>query len=556
MDFFLYTMNINRIISIYLQWVEKSLPLDSLYQLFVCYISIALAVIYVTSIRPRSSNRLTDAIKFLIFLLSAVVSLITATLVFKILFLMCIRKITHEGNNHGWKLKYFLIWVMNEKYPDYGYPDYKTCNQGCSEEDSYLHKLRNLIVYYAMFTVFLSLGLCLLLLRELKNSKFIEKEELKICSPVELDEKGVIIIKKTIYLSTKAHDKKVTEKENTEKLETIVSEGNTYKKYNEMSTNSNENIMTKLRSIVSEGDPSKKYSEMSTSSDETKERNEEIMRELRNIVSQGDPNEKYIKISEIGQGCSGTVYSAVETETGLEVVIKQINLTEEIRKELLITELSVLQEKKHPNIVNYLDSFIVGDELWIIMEYLEVGCLTNVINETCFCESEISAVCKEVLKGLDFLHFNNVIHRDIKSDNILVGKDWRIKLGDFGLCAKISEEGNKRTSEVGTRYWMAPEIVRGKEYGPKVDIWSLGITAIEMLDGSPPYYDEDPDMVKDLIARNGKPNIKYKDNLSSVFKDFLDRCLEVDEDKRYSACELLKHPFMDLAEEWKLYNPS
>ncbi|XP_076355194.1 serine/threonine-protein kinase Pak-like isoform X2 [Tachypleus tridentatus] len=93
---------------------------------------------------------------------------------------------------------------------------------------------------------------------------------------------------------------------------------------------------------------------------------------------------------------------------------------------------------------------------------------------------------------------------------------------------------------------MAPEIVRGKEYGPKVDVWSLGITAIEMLDGSPPYYDEDPDMVKDLIARNGKPNIKYKDNLSSVFKDFLDRCLEVDEDKRYSACELLKHPFITL----------
>ncbi|XP_076355213.1 serine/threonine-protein kinase Pak-like isoform X2 [Tachypleus tridentatus] len=212
-------------------------------------------------------------------------------------------------------------------------------------------------------------------------------------------------------------------------------------------------------------------------------------------------NEKYPDY-----GCSGTVYSAVETETGLEVVIKQINLTEEIRKELLITELSVLQEKKHPNIVNYLDSFIAGDELWIIMEYLEVGCLTNVINETCFCESEISAVCN-----------------------------------DFGLCAKISEERNKRTSEVGTRYWMAPEIVRGKEYGPKVDIWSLGITAIEMLDGSPPYYDEDPDVVKDLIARNGKPNIKYKDNLSSVFKDFLDRCLEVDEDKRYSACELLKN---------------
>ncbi|XP_076355280.1 serine/threonine-protein kinase PAK 3-like isoform X2 [Tachypleus tridentatus] len=102
---------------------------------------------------------------------------------------------------------------------------------------------------------------------------------------------------------------------------------------------------------------------------------------------------------------------------------------------------------------------------------------------------------------------------------------------------------------------MVPEIVRGKEYGPKVDVWSLGITASEMLNGSPPYYDKDPDVVIDLIATNRKPNIKYTDYLSSVFKDFLDRCVEFDEDKRYSASELLKHPFMDLAEEWKLYKP-
>ncbi|XP_076326057.1 serine/threonine-protein kinase PAK 1-like isoform X1 [Tachypleus tridentatus] len=139
---------------------------------------------------------------------------------------------------------------------------------------------------------------------------------------------------------------------------------------------------------------------MSTNTDETKERNEEIIRELRNIVSQGDPNMKYTKISEISQGCSGTVYSTVKMKTGLEVVIKQINLTEEIRKEL-ITKLSVLQEKKHLNIVNCLDSYLVGDELWVIMEYLAVGCLTGIINKHCFYENEISAVCREAI--LDYV---------------------------------------------------------------------------------------------------------------------------------------------------------
>ncbi|XP_076316987.1 serine/threonine-protein kinase Pak-like [Tachypleus tridentatus] len=249
------------------------------------------------------------------------------------------------------------------------------------------------------------------------------------------------------------------------------------------------------------------------------------MTELRSIISEGDPNKKYTKISKIGQGCSGTVYSAIEIETGLEVIITQINLTQQIRKELLITELSVLQEKKHPNIVNYLDSYLVGDELW-------------------------------VLKGLEFLHVNNIIHRNIKSDNILLGKDWRIKLADFGLCAKISQELNKRISLVGTPQCMAPEIVTGKEYEPKVGIWSLGMTAIEVVDGNLPYYEEGPDVVLDLIATNGKPNIENEDNLSSVFKDFLDRCLEVDKDKRYTTSDLLKHPFMELAERWKLYNPS
>ncbi|XP_076359344.1 serine/threonine-protein kinase PAK 2-like [Tachypleus tridentatus] len=118
----------------------------------------------------------------------------------------------------------------------------------------------------------------------------------------------------------------------------------------------------------------------------------------------------------------------------------------------------------------------------------------------------------------------------------------------------MSPERNKRTSVVGTRQWMAPEVIIGKMYGPEVDIWSLGITAIEMIDGQPPYYDENSDMIYNLILTNGKPEIENKDNLSPVFQDFLNKCLEVDVTKRYTASELLMHPFIELADGWNLYD--
>lgn len=180
---------------------------------------------------------------------------------------------------------------------------------------------------------------------------------------------------------------------------------------------------------------------------------EEIMERLKAIVTIGDPNRKYTRMEKIGQGASGTVYTAIEVSTGMEVAIKQMNLAQQQKKELIINEILVMRENKHPNVVNYLDSYLVGEELWVVMEYLPGGSLTDVVTETCMDEGQIAAVSREVLQALEFLHCNHVIHRDIKSDNVLLGMDGSVKLTDFGFCAQISPEQNKRTTLVGTPYW-------------------------------------------------------------------------------------------------------
>ncbi|KAI6236687.1 Non-specific serine/threonine protein kinase [Aphelenchoides besseyi] len=258
----------------------------------------------------------------------------------------------------------------------------------------------------------------------------------------------------------------------------------------------------------------------------------EVLQRLKTIVTIGNPDLKYQKLEKIGSGASGSVFTAMETNTGAEVAIKQMNLSVQPKKELIINEILVMRENKHPNIVNYLDSYLVGDDLWVVMEYLAGGSLTDVVTECQMEEGMIAAVSREVLQALDFLHSRRVIHRDIKSDNVLLGLDGTVKITDFGFCARISPEQNKRTTLVGTPYWMAPEVVSRQQYGPKVDIWSM---------------EENPLRAIYLIATNGRPDFPSRDQITPVFRDFIDSALEVNVSKRFSAKQLLNHPFLQCA---------
>ncbi|CEP18364.1 hypothetical protein [Parasitella parasitica] len=274
----------------------------------------------------------------------------------------------------------------------------------------------------------------------------------------------------------------------------------------------------------------------------------EVIAKLRTICTEADPSLVYKNMRKIGQGASGGVYTAYSEGSDYPVAIKQMNLEQQPKKELIINEILVMKESRQKNIVNFIDSYLWRGDLWVIMEYMEGGSLTDVVTNNMMMEGQIAAVCHEVLEGLQHLHSKGVIHRDIKSDNILLSLNGDIKLTDFGFCAQLNEMQAKRTTMVGTPYWMAPEVVTRKEYGPKVDIWSLGIMAIEMVEGEPPYLNENPLRALYLIANNGTPKLQNPEALSPVFRDFLAKCLEVEVDRRPSASDMLKHPFLRCAD--------
>ncbi|XP_036392396.1 serine/threonine-protein kinase PAK 4 [Megalops cyprinoides] len=274
---------------------------------------------------------------------------------------------------------------------------------------------------------------------------------------------------------------------------------------------------------------------------------EQFRAALQMVVDPGDPRTYLDHYIKIGEGSTGIVCIATVKSTGKLVAVKKMDLRKQQRRELLFNEVVIMRDYHHDNVVEMYNSYLVGDELWVVMEFLEGGALTDIVTHTRMNEEQIATVCLSVLKALSVLHTQGVIHRDIKSDSILLTQDGRIKLSDFGFCAQVSKEVQRRKSLVGTPYWMAPELISRLPYGPEVDIWSLGIMVIEMVDGEPPYFNEPPLKAMKMIRDNLPPKLKNLHKVSPLLKGFLDRMLVRDPAQRATANELLKHPFLSKA---------
>ena len=262
-------------------------------------------------------------------------------------------------------------------------------------------------------------------------------------------------------------------------------------------------------------------------------------------ISSQNPESVYRFVRKLGQGASGTVYEAVHRETGDRVALKMAPI-EELAE--LTNEMGLQQLTEHPNVVHFKEAFATKREVCIVLELMSGGSLTDCLGvHVDWPEPLIAYVCRETLSALAFMHTNHRLHRDIKSDNILVEPDGRVKVTDFGFAINLTKEQDKRTSVVGTPYWMAPELIRGLEYDGKVDVWSLGITALEMAEGEPPHMSEPPLRALLLITISSPPELRQPRKWSRAFGDFIRACCDPDADRRSSAVDLLDHPFLSTA---------
>ncbi|KAJ7360825.1 kinase-like domain-containing protein [Mycena albidolilacea] len=262
------------------------------------------------------------------------------------------------------------------------------------------------------------------------------------------------------------------------------------------------------------------------------------------LVSREDPKVIYRVIKKLGQGCVAT-----ESRTGRSVAIAKNDMSNQ-QKQLFLDQISIMRELEHPNVIRWVASYLVEpDELWIVTDYSE-GCeLSEIIRNNNMTEDQMSNICWQTCKGLAYLHSQSIIHRDIRSDNLLVDLIGRVRIKGFGYCAKLTQRRPRRASMAGTPHWMAPEVVKQQNYGAKIDVWSLGILIIELtgVENGPPYMDEEPLTVLYKIAANGTPTLKQPGALSPELKNFLAVCLCVDVRSRGTSAELLNHPFLQKA---------
>uniref|UniRef100_A0A5F8H5J7 non-specific serine/threonine protein kinase n=1 Tax=Monodelphis domestica TaxID=13616 RepID=A0A5F8H5J7_MONDO len=270
-----------------------------------------------------------------------------------------------------------------------------------------------------------------------------------------------------------------------------------------------------------------------------------------------DPAGIFELVELVGNGTYGQVYKGRHVKTGQLAAIKVMDVTGDEEEEIK-QEINMLKKySHHRNIATYYGAFIkknppgMDDQLWLVMEFCGAGSVTDLIKNTkgnTLKEEWIAYICREILRGLSHLHQHKVIHRDIKGQNVLLTENAEVKLVDFGVSAQLDRTVGRRNTFIGTPYWMAPEVIACDEnpdatYDFKSDLWSLGITAIEMAEGAPPLCDMHPMRALFLIPRNPAPRLKSK-KWSKKFQSFIESCLVKNHSQRPTTEQLMKHPFI------------
>jgi len=265
------------------------------------------------------------------------------------------------------------------------------------------------------------------------------------------------------------------------------------------------------------------------------------------MAAVGDASAMYAMHERVGVGSFGTVYRATAM-CGGQVAIKVIDVESEAELQEVRAEIATLATVECAQLVRYLGSYVVQNQLWIVTEYLEGGSLCDIMTTLgcAFDEATIAGVAVSLVQALVYLHAQRKLHRDVKAKNILVSLQGEVKLADFGVATQLTDTTTKRQSLVGTPYWMAPEVITQARYADKADVWSTGITLIELATRSPPHASLHPMKVLFVVPKDDAPRLTGP--FSPAFKAFVQRCLHKDSSMRPSAKELESDPFLTAAD--------
>jgi len=255
-----------------------------------------------------------------------------------------------------------------------------------------------------------------------------------------------------------------------------------------------------------------------------------------------DPEDELQFLTKIGEGSFGTVWRAIHKPSTSYVAVKKVSLDGE---DDAMKEGSTMEKLCHQNIVRFYAFYKKPKEVWMVMELCAAKSLHSVMKslKRGLTETELACTLRQTLKGLAYVHAQKRIHRDIKSGNLLLQQDGCVKLCDFGVAGELTSEA-KRHTMIGSPYWMAPEIIDDAGHDEKADIWSLGITAIELCETVPPRFSENTMRAVFLISSSPPPSLQDPEKFSKEFNDFLSHCLLKNPDERYTSAQLLEHPFI------------